>query len=487
MKMSVRTCCASILVGIIAAACSWREGPGQPQHPFATTPDETFRAAAPTPVPDHPLPLPVTRSFELENGLPVWVVQRPDLPFVVLEYANDAGVIHGREGVGGLTALAIAEGTREADGTVNHDVELDGTPPRVVLDDRGVMFAVTTAPEQLTGALTWLARLVQSPALDGQALATGANQLGASQSNRTLLVARTLRAAAELSGRGGREATETVGSPAPGSSTAPQAVRAFYGRHYGPHHGALIAVGAVDLASLRAEAARAFGGWRPPDESPRLAPSEGTPAAHPQRRGTPSLQIRGLNRPDGQARFTITFPCVSRAHPDEPVLDVMSLLLDQHLLSPLAAALGHSAAGTYGLRAGCYTESSSGSFVLYFDANPEAAREGLETVLLQIRRLRTTPVTDADLETAKRAYFARWARRMSSNGGLAQVLGREFMYGRPANDLERVKGEVDAIVPADILRVAARYLDDAYLGIAVMGRADVLSPQLNDLGLLTWD
>jgi predicted Zn-dependent peptidase len=89
---------------------------------------------------------------------------------------------------------------------------------------------------------------------------------------------------------------------------------------------------------------------------------------------------------------------------------------------------------------------------------PHTTRE-LETVIDQeIERLKTEPVTPAELEKVMNNLDAELLRSLRSNSGLASQLAFYQTVAKDWRYLLTARERIAAVTPADIQRVAAQYL-----------------------------
>jgi zinc protease len=86
--------------------------------PVAAWPDEPFRAERPKPKPIQDVKIPSIETFELANGLQVYLVQQATLPTISMFFEWDYGEIDDPKGMAGVTALCsdlLDEATRDKD------------------------------------------------------------------------------------------------------------------------------------------------------------------------------------------------------------------------------------------------------------------------------------------------------------------------------------------------------------------------------------
>ena len=108
-----------------------------------------------------------------------------------------------------------------------------------------------------------------------------------------------------------------------------------------------------------------------------------------------------------------------------------------------------------------------------------------KAVLEELGRLRTEPPTEAELRRAKDDVLNSFIFRYDSP---AKVLSEQVtlaIYGYPADFLERYREGVEKVTPADVTRVAQKYVQPEKLAIVVVGNAAEIAPPLSGLGKVT--
>lgn len=230
----------------------------------------------------------------------------------------------------------------------------------------------------------------------------------------------------------------------------PEIIKGFYDRWYHPNNAALVVVGDFDPEDALAEIKKLF---------------SGIPAGKlPERKKAPEVSRKAPVRHEMQnkfevARLLIAYNTVDIRHPDSAPLDVLAQLLGDGRTSRLYRTLveGAELAGDVG------AYHTNGRYPGYFDLNIEMVKgkdraQAEKIAFEQIAALRDNPPTEAELQRAQQNFLASTIFRQESVHGLADSIARAVTI----TDLDWLKGylpQVMAVTPADVQRVAKKYLD----------------------------
>jgi predicted Zn-dependent peptidase len=103
----------------------------------------------------------------------------------------------------------------------------------------------------------------------------------------------------------------------------------------------------------------------------------------------------------------------------------------------------------------------------------------MKEFMYELKRLREEPVTQTELENAKRAIIGGFALSLEQPQVLLQNIITQKIYDLPADYWDTYPQRVNAITAEDVQRVAQKYVDLGHLQIVAVGDAskarDVLS------------
>ncbi|MFU7528732.1 M16 family metallopeptidase [Qipengyuania sp. ASV99] len=229
--------------------------------------------------------------------------------------------------------------------------------------------------------------------------------------------------------------------------------RAFYEAYYGPDTATLIIAGNFEMATLRNLVDQYFA-----DIPPRANPVD---IAIDTRESEPSgPRIVNATAPN------VPLPVIGgvwkgppTTHGDAAALEVLGTILDGGENSRLDNALVRSGqAVDASSQIGLFREAGSlGVYAIVRGA--EQMEVAGATLDAELERLRTEMVTPEELAEAKNEIIAGTLRRRETARGRAFELGEALVSSGDPDFADRRLTEIGAVTAADVLRVAAEYLD----------------------------
>jgi len=231
-------------------------------------------------------------------------------------------------------------------------------------------------------------------------------------------------------------------------------VRAFHAAYYRPDNAVLVVAGNFEQADLDRWINQYFG----PIAQPAHAIARVT-VQEPERTAAKSLTVYEPNTPLPAA--LITYPLPPASDPDGAVVEVIDAILSRGRSSRLYQSLVYrdqiaSDADTY-----ANVKQGRGVFALYaILASGKTAEAGEAALRAEVERLRSEPVTSAELTEAKNELLTATLRERETVDGKASALAQAVIVARDPKAADRRLAEIAAVTPAAIQRVARTWLAD---------------------------
>jgi zinc protease len=242
--------------------------------------------------------------------------------------------------------------------------------------------------------------------------------------------------------------------------TVPMCKR-FYDTYYTPANAALIVVGDVGEAEVRAGVARHFGAIATGKEPPRVKAVEPPQTSYRERIADwPSqltVALGAYHVPEARSKETAA-------------LRVVSALLSAGASSRLNQALVRK--GKLAVAAGGFLQSLEhpGLLFVYAIGLPSHDLAKMKARLLdEVDRLAREPPAEKELRKVKNQLATSALSRLRTMSGLAHELGRSVMIDGDARAFEDEARQIDAVSAADVQRVARQYLARTNLSMILLG------------------
>ena len=243
---------------------------------------------------------------------------------------------------------------------------------------------------------------------------------------------------------------------------------AFHERYYHPGGFIFAVSGDVEPDAILAKLSARLDGWTVSSEPVPEVP----PPSH-----DPRPALYGVDKPDvNQGRVSIGHLGTTRDNPDRYPLLVMNDILGgggftSRLLTRVRSdeGLAYSAGSSFGM--GTYYD---GVFRVAFQSRSETVVRAAAIVLEEIERIRSEPVSEAELSTSIASFVETFTRNFSSAAATAGLFARDEYTDRDSEYLAHYRERISAVTAEDVLRVAREYLHPDRLVMLVVGNLDAV-------------
>jgi zinc protease len=231
-------------------------------------------------------------------------------------------------------------------------------------------------------------------------------------------------------------------------------VRRFHATYYRPDNAFLIVAGNFDEAQLNGWVDQYFGPLTNPDR-----PLPINDVKEPEPTGPREATFYAPNVP--LPAVVIAYPTVAYRDPDRIPLTVLDGILSTGESSRLYRSLVYDQQVAAQIGSSPDSSQQAGNLQLYaILAGGHTPEEGLAALNAEVAKFRDTPVTAAELTEAKNELVANALRSRETIEDRAQVLGFALINTNDASVADKEIAAIQAVTPADIQRVARRYLTD---------------------------
>jgi zinc protease len=446
----------------------------------AVNADAEWRKDAPKPGPAGALHLPVPEKFKLSNGLTVLYSERPGLPLVAANlvlHAGSGGNPVDRPGLASMTARMLQQGTttRSALQIADRAADLGATlNSGAGTDTTGI--STRSLSRNFPDALELLADVALHPSFPQAEIErvrserlTGIVQ---EKDEPFALAMRVLTAA--LYGP-----QHTYGYPDSGTTESIKAisredVEHFWQQNYFPDDAALVVTGNIKLMSLKPLLEKRFGAWKAGRPAP---PALGSPE-------TTDAKLILVDRPGAPQTTLVCFSMgLARSTPDYAPVEVMNTDLGGLFSSRINMNLREAHGYTYGAGSFFNYHRAAGPFVVFSDVRTDATAPATSEVFNELRRMRETQMTPAELLLSKDSIARSLPGRFERGTAAAATFAELFTYDLPLDYYSTLPDRINAVTIEQAQAMAKKYVQPEKMIVLAVGDRAKIEADMKKLNL----
>jgi len=255
-------------------------------------------------------------------------------------------------------------------------------------------------------------------------------------------------------------------------------LRAFHARHFAPNNVILAIVGDIAAEEAFAAAERVFGSW--PRGDVAAWEEEAPPAA--------TRRLVVVDKPDAvQTEIRVGQIAIPRRHDEFLAFDLAVKILGGEGANRLHRVLRSERGLTYGAEADTRALKYAGDFVAQTNTRTETTVETLRLTLQEFGRIQQQPVFRGELGDAKAYLAGSFPLTIETPNDIATTVINAVHYDLPIDEIGTYRERVGAIMPADIQRVARRFIHPERLSIVLVGNASAFTADLREAGFTDFD
>jgi zinc protease len=422
----------------------------------------------------------LTRA-ELDNGLRVFILEDHRLPRVVLSVSarrGEAMVDLDQAGLAAFAASVMERGAGDRDAlALAEAVDEIGASLSVSSGWDSMRVRVSGLSRDLDALMEILADVALRPRFDPEeAKKARAETLAGLEKAKDDPATLAHWYAARALFDGHRYGIPQAGEPVAVARLDADAARQLYERVFLPNNAVFSASGDVDAGAILERVGRAFGAWPPGDIPDAGAP---TPREAPRTR-----KVLVVERPDlVQARIMVAHEGIARTDPERVAATIMnSVLGGSGFSSRLVSRVRADAGLTYGVySAFSLRREPSLFFISTFTRVPEV-RTVVDLLLAELERMRAEPPSEMELSQATTFAVGGCSLGLETSDAVMAGLVDLDVYGLPDDSLDTYRARVRAVSLDDAARMANELLHPDRAAIVLVGPAEKLVPQVEDLG-----
>ena len=430
-----------------------------------------------SPVPE--IELPEYDRYELDNGMVVYLLEDRDLPLIggtALIHAGSRYEPANKVGLASLTGTVMRSGGTEdhPPDELNSILEQNAASIETGIDTTTGNASFNSLTEDIDTVFGLFTEVLRQPAFAPEQFAIALKQQAGA-------IARRNDDPGEIASR---EFNKVIyGKTSPYARTVEyetlenisreDAVE-FYQTYVRPENIILGIVGDFESESMLQRVENAFGDWQAETSPPALQP----PAASQEY----SQELFVVNRPKlTQSNIMIGHIGGQVDSPDYPTLSVLN-----GVLNGFGGRLFNEVRSRQGLAYSVYGAWSpnydyDGLFIAGGQTQTDSTVPFIKSVVSEIEKLRTQPVTEAELNDAKESILNSFVFNFETPSQTLSRLMRYEYFDYPQDFIFEYQEDVQNTTQEDILEAAKEHLHPDRLVTLVVGNQQGMKPPLNSL------
>ncbi|MDO5636581.1 MAG: pitrilysin family protein [Myroides sp.] len=426
-----------------------------------------------------PGPLPTVhvqkpQEFTLKNGLKVMVVEDHKLPRVSYMLTIDtAPYVEGdKAGVSGLTSAVVGNGTTKTSKEKFND-EIDFLGANVNFWNTGA--SASGLSKYSSRLLELMAEGSLNPLFSQDEFDKAKQQsiegLKADEKSVSAVASRVTNAL--LYGKNHPNG-EFVTEKSLNNVTLAD-VKQNYASYFVPENAYLVVVGDVQFKDVKKQVEKLFKNWKKAS-----APVSNYPAA----KDVATTQIDFIDMPNAVQSEISLVNTVDLKLTDKDYF--AGLIANQILGGGGEGRLFLNLREAHGWTYGAYSSLGSGKYTSRFTSTASVRNVVTDSAVVEfvneINRIRTEPVSQAELDLAKAKYIGNFVMETQKPGTIASFALRTKTQNLPADFYENYIKSIQAVTAQDVQRVASKYFKANNQRIVIVGKGADVAHTLDRLG-----
>ena len=426
------------------------------------------------------LNIPQPESFELSNGMKIYLVEDHELPLIGIRGVVRTGNLLDpatKTGLGSVLGTVLRTGgtSHRTGDEIDEFLESRAASVEVGISEASGSFSLGALKEDFAEVLPILVDVLRNPVFDEEKIDLAKVQLKTGIARRN----------DSLGGIANREFQQLIfGADSdvgriPEYDTVAAITRedlvAWHQRDFHPNNILLGVVGDFDTASMKKTLEQAFGSWPRGPETGHMSPAY---------RQEPNPGIFFVEKEDvTQASVFMGHQGIFYSNPDYYTVQVMNAILGGGFSGRLMKKIRTEMGLVYGVGGGVKSGFSyPGLTSSNLQTKSESTVEAIRAVQEELERMKAEPPTQKEVDNAREIILNSFVFRFTSPG---QILNRQMIYeyyGLPSDFLDRYQEQVRAVTPEDIFAVAKKYFHLEDMTLLVVGHAEDFGTPLSELG-----
>ena len=442
---------------------------------FSLTAQTTIdRSSAPTPGPARVPTIASYESFELKNGLKVFVVEDHKLPRISISLILDRDpIVEGdKAGYVSIAGDLIGSGTAS-----RSKAQLDEE-----VDFMGARFSTSATSMNVGGLSKYTDNLVEiladvllNPSFPEEEFTKLKSQMTSglkANADDPDAISGNLRGATLY---GLNHPYGEVMTEATVEAVTLEDCKNYFSTYFRPNIAYMVVIGDITVKDAKKKLTKALKSWNAAEVPSHSYDKTSVPEAG---------RIVMVDKPSAVQSVVwlgnvIDLP---QGHPDIEPLRVANQILGGGMSGRLFTNLREDKAFTYGAYSNFGVDQLNSTFGASAKVRNEVTDSAIVEFLYEIGRMRTEEVSEEDLVAAKASLSGAFGRSLESTSSAANFALNIARYGLSTDYYNNYLARLEAVTAEDVMRVAKEYMKTDNLTISVVGKAQDVAAGLAAFG-----
>lgn len=427
------------------------------------------RSKAPEPGPAPEIKIGEYNSFQLKNGLQVFVVENHKIPRVAYSLVLDIDPFTEGENIG-YTSLAgdllgTATTTRTKD-QIDEEVDFIGA---TLTTSSGSLYGMALKKHNLK-LLELMSDVLLNPVFSQEELDKKKKQAKSAIAFDKTDPSAIADVVSDVLRFGKDHPYGEVLTEESVESVTLEMCENYYKTYFRPNIAYMAIVGDINLKEAKKLIRKYFGNWEPAEVPDHRYPRPVAPE---------KTQVSIVDRPHAvQSVIRVTYPVKYTVGMDDYVAArVMNLILGG-TFARLDQNLREDHAYTYGVHSILDQDKWVGSFTVSTDVRNEVTDSSVYQILREMERLRTEKAPPEEVEKIKNYMSGNFALALEQPGTVARFALNIARYKLPSDYYTNYLKYISEVGPDDIQAVAQKYLEPDHSHILIVGKAEEIVDKL---------
>ncbi len=254
-----------------------------------------------------------------------------------------------------------------------------------------------------------------------------------------------------------------------------QDLTTYYQQHFKPNAAYLAVVGDITMAEARTLVEKYLGQWQK-GQVPQREFDVPTPPA--------SRQVAIVDKPGAvQTVLAFTYPVALQLKDDDYLATVaMNEVLGGGFGSRLMQNLREDKAYTYGAGSALSPDRRIGYFSAEAQVRTEVTDSAATEFMNELKRIKNEGITSEELEKAKKTISGRFARSLEDPQTVARFATNTAIYDLPEDFYENYLQNIAALTVEQVNNAARKYINPDKLYLVAVGNESALDEKLKSFG-----